>query len=350
MQNVNKVDLNDNKNGKRKRRRQRNMFGYYILVIFLTLSIGFSLSVTLLFNIKKIVIRGTTQYENADIIRTSGVIKGDNLIRLDTKEARKKIIENMLYIDDAVIKKGFPDKLYIDLTPSEKYAYVECKGGYMIISKGWKILELSADTTDENLITVNGFEPESNEIMKTAASMDKSKDKILHELLDQIAKQKIENIVSINLTDKYDIEINYENRITIIIGNSSDIEYKLKYAYQLLNETKELGKNKRGYLVYHEDLGYSFITSEEYNEINSKLSKSGELTQTDEISGTSTEIPSGEQEQAASDNLSKNTAVVTQPPYNNQTDENTKKNQVEGADINDEKYNHNTNKNTENTG
>jgi len=350
MQNVNKVDLNDNKNGKRKKRRQRNVFGYYILVIFLTLGIGFSLSVTLLFNIKKIVIKGTTQYGNADIIRTSGVIKGDNLIRLDTKEARKKILDNMLYIDDAVIKKGFPDKLYIELTPSEKYAYMECKGGYMVISKGWRILELSSDTTDKNLITIKGFNPVSNEVMNTASSSDKSKDKILHEILDQIIKQKIEKIVSIDLTDKYDIKINYENRINILIGNSSDIEYKLKYAYQLLNETKELGKNKSGYLIYHEDLGYSFITSEEYDKINSKLSQSTELPLTSEIPGASQETLSGEQAQQTGDDLNENTVSFTQPPYDNQIYENTKKSHITDADTYNEKYSQNTNKNTESTG
>ena len=73
MQNVKKIEIDNKKNRKRQRRRQKNMIGYYILVGFLALSIGISLSVTFLFNIKQIVFIGSSQYDTVEIIKASDI-------------------------------------------------------------------------------------------------------------------------------------------------------------------------------------------------------------------------------------------------------------------------------------
>lgn len=271
MRNVEKIDIEENKNKKRTRRRRRNFLGYYFIVIFLVITIGVSLSVTLLFNVKEIIVTGSTLYENVDIIKATGIVTGDNLVRLNTEDAEKNILEKMLYIDDVDIKKGFPDKLYINLTPSVAKAYIQCKGGYMLISKGWRILELTETPEDPALLVINGFDPVSTDKAMKAASIDAGKDAIINQIMTQIDNQGLEKIVSIDISNKFRIKINYDNRINIIIQNSSDLEYKLRYAYQLLTQTPQLGDNKKGYLVYHDSLGYSFISEEEYNEINSKI-------------------------------------------------------------------------------
>ncbi len=48
-------------------------------------------------------------------------------------------------------------------------------------------------------------------------SKDKDKDEALKTILDEISSQGIKNIVGIDLSDKYDIVLNYDNRIKIKI-------------------------------------------------------------------------------------------------------------------------------------
>lgn len=270
MQDVEKVEMNSGSSVKRQRRRKRKLHGYYFLVLFLVLVIGTALSMTLLFNIKEIVIIGSSQYNNVDIIKTSGISRGDNLIRLDTGEARSKVLAEMLYLDDIKFRKKFADSLEVELFPSNEMAYVQCQGGYMLISEGWRILGVSEQPEKKGLLKINGFDPLTNEPKDTMRSSDPDKNELLKNIMTAMDKNGLTNITVIDISDKYDITLVYEGRINIMLGNSKDLEYKLKYAKHILKE--ELRDNKIGYLIYHDSLGYSYVSKEEYDMINRKIS------------------------------------------------------------------------------
>jgi cell division protein FtsQ len=244
------------------------MTGYYILVVVLAIAIAFSLSVTVLFNVTEVIVNGATasRYSQSDIAASSGIKAKDNLVRMNTQKIREKMLEELLYVDDIAITKKFPDKVLIEVTPSIDIAYVECIGGYMIISEGWRITGHADAPDNKELMVINGFEAKSNEEKTVMTSEDNDKDQALKEILNEIKKQNIRNIVSIDISDKYDIVINYDNRIKIKIEKPNDIEYKLKYAYKII--TEELRENKSGYLIYRNSLGYSYVSDEEYNRIN----------------------------------------------------------------------------------
>lgn len=288
-QNVNKVNINDNKNRRRKRQRQKDLRGYIFVIIFLAIAIGASLSVTLLFNIKEIEISGTTMYENTDIIKSSGISAGDNLVRLSTEKAREKILSEMLYIDDVKIKKSFPDKVCMEITPSVEMAYVEYRGGYLLISEGYRILGMYETIENPDLMVIKGYFLTNEELAKKEKNEDEkeekekfvieektllhtdddiSNDETLKEIINQIKSGNISDISSIDLSTDYNIVLDYNNSIKIMIGNAFDIEYKLAYAYHII--TNELRQNKSGYLIYHDSLGYSYVSKEEYDEINKK--------------------------------------------------------------------------------
>lgn len=290
MQNVKKVDIENKNNHKRNRRRRKNMLGYYVLVAVLATGIAASLSVTLLFNVHEVEITGLdgSSYTEEEIVSSSGISRGDNLVRMNTENIRTDMLNGLLMIDDVKIKKAFPHKIQMDIVPSIETAYVECSGGYVLISENWRIIGQREKVENKDLIVVKGFECVTSEEKTTLASNDHDKGEILKNILDEIKKQNIEKMVSVDITDKYDIELNYDNRITIKIEKPDDIEYKLKYAYKII--TDELRENKNGYLIYRNSLGYSYVSEEEYNRINGNTGIS--LPQDDEsISPEITDIP-----------------------------------------------------------
>jgi len=270
VQDVEKVEMNSGSSVKRQRRRKQKIHGYYFMVIILVLVIGTALSMTLLFNIKEIVIVGSSQYNNVEIIKASGISRGDNLIRLDTGEARSKVLAEMLYLDDIQFRKKFADSIEVELFPSREMAYVECQGGYMLISEGWRILGVSEQPDKKGLLRINGFDTMTNKLKDTMRSADPDKDELLKNILNSMEKTGLVNITLIDISDKYNITLVYEGRINLMIGNSKDLEYKLKYAGHILKE--ELRNNKIGYLIYHDSLGYSYVSKEEYDMINRKIS------------------------------------------------------------------------------
>ncbi|MBQ8435461.1 MAG: cell division protein FtsQ, partial [Oscillospiraceae bacterium] len=64
MNDVVKTNVKRDQNSKRVRRRNRNKALYIFLVLILVLGIGVLLSVTLLFNIGKINIKGEVDYSD----------------------------------------------------------------------------------------------------------------------------------------------------------------------------------------------------------------------------------------------------------------------------------------------
>lgn len=245
MRDVVKTNVKREQNSKRKRRRRRHLSFYFFLVIILVVGIGVLLSITLLFNIKNIVIKGDVDYTDEDIIRVSGISVGDNLVRLDSKKASNDILSSMIFIEKAEIDKQYPDTIVINVSRCVATADVEYDGGYLIVSANGKILG-KTDTRSEELLLVEGFEPSDETLGTYLKSTDPQKDGIFYELFDSIKSHEDNKIVSFDISDKYDININYGNKIIFDMGNSNDITYKLELAATVLDD---LSDDKEGYLT-----------------------------------------------------------------------------------------------------
>lgn len=245
MRDVVKTNVKREQNSKRKRRRRRHTSFYFFLVFLMVIGFGVLLSVTLLFNIKEIKISGEKDYKDEDIIFMSGINKGDNLVRLDSKEASEKILSSMVYIESAEIDKQYPETLVIKVTKCVATANIECEDGFLVVSAKGKILDKVKEKSD-NLLYIKGFEPSVETLGTFLKSVDNQKDDILYELLDEYAKEDKHKITAVDMSDKYEISIDFKNRITFEMGNSNDISYKLSLAKTVLDD---LSEDKEGYMT-----------------------------------------------------------------------------------------------------
>lgn len=244
MRDVVKTNVKREQNRKRKRRRRRHTSIYFFLVLLMVTGIGILLSVTLFFNVKAIKVEGDVDYTNDDVIRMSGIKVGDNLIRLDSEKASEGILLSMIYIETAEIDKQYPGTIEIKVSKCIPTAIIESKSGYLVVSANGKILEKKAVIQDE-LFTIKGYETLSDKPGDHISSNDKQATEIVNELLKECGKYD-GKITSIDVTDKFDITVNYENRITFKMGNSNDIPYKLNLAGTVL---EEISKNKKGIMT-----------------------------------------------------------------------------------------------------
>ncbi|MGN0614420.1 MAG: cell division protein FtsQ/DivIB, partial [Porcipelethomonas sp.] len=244
MRDVVKTNVKREQNSKRARRRKKNIPLYIFLILIAVLGIGVLLSVTLLFGVEKINVKGDVDYSNETVIKASGIEIGDNLVRLDAGKAEEKILSSMIYIEEADISKKYPDTLEIDLKRCTPSANVEYDGGYLIISPKGKILENEKEPQSE-LLMVKGLEPVSFNKGEYIKSSDDQKAEIFLEIIEALSKGK-SSVTSIDMTDIYSIQIVYDDRITFELGNSNDISYKLKLADTVLEDISE---DKKGTMV-----------------------------------------------------------------------------------------------------
>lgn len=71
---------------------------------------------------------------------------------------------------------------------------------------------------------------------KTLASRDSQKDKIFQSLSERIAKGLDCPVTSIDLADKYNINLIFDGRVSFQLGNWSDMDYKITLAETVLGQ------------------------------------------------------------------------------------------------------------------
>lgn len=245
MQDVEKTEIQRHNNARRIRRRNRMRPLYGLVVAVLVVFVGVALSRTVFFNIQTIVVDGSaSQYSKDDIAHASGVHTGDNLMRVDADEVKQNVLSECYFVESVTVKKEFPDELVITVTPSEPAYNVVDDSGTLQVDVSGKILKNSPET-DASLPTITGFEAEVREPGQMLASKDSQKDAIFQTLTELIAKGLDCPITAIDLTDKYDIALTFDNRVEFFLGNWSDLEYKVTLAETVLTK---LSSDKIGYL------------------------------------------------------------------------------------------------------
>ena len=221
-----------------RRKHKRNLTLYYVMVFIIVMSILIVLSLTVFFNINTIVIKGESVYTTEEIMNVLGVKKGENLFRKKMGDIESQVLSNLPEIETVKVQRALPDKLKVTVTPCIPFADIEVDGRYYEISQSFKITkEVSA--LDENLLHINGLDPESSEIGQIATSSDKYKNDILKTIMDTIERIDFQGITTIDITDRLNIRLIYKNKIPLEVGSSLDLEYKIEFLKSVIDEKIE---------------------------------------------------------------------------------------------------------------
>lgn len=248
----------------KKRRSKAALSAYYTLIFMLVAGVGVFLSLTVLFKTDKIVVVGETPYNEADIIEASGIVLGENIIRASFKDEAQRIPNTLLYVETAEITKKFPTTIVITVTQTKACYNVETDGEYLIVSQSGKVLDKLVSPVD-GLLTVNGINPADTNPFARLEDSETDKAEILFSLKKAIDKTEIGGIASVDLSDKYNISLNYEDRIEVQIGNSNNIDYKIEYAKSVF-ESNKIGTNADGYLIIDDNGEGHFVSRESMEE------------------------------------------------------------------------------------
>lgn len=244
MNDVEKTNIERQNSGKRMRRRKRMMSVYVITIIMLVLTIGITMCFTFLFNVDSIVVSGESQtYDYMKIVEHSGIRAGDNLLRLNTKKAEQQILDELLYVETADVSRDFPSTLRINVTRCIPAYNVQYEDGVLLVSRQGKILSDNNFYSDiENLPIIYGLEPSDTEAGKALESVNPNKYEAFIQIISRFDRDDNTQIESIDITNEYEIIVNYRNGLVFEMGNWSDVEYKLDLAQNVMNDDNIKGK------------------------------------------------------------------------------------------------------------
>ena len=230
-------------NGKKvklhRRSRRSNVTTYTAVAVAVITTVGLILSLCFFFNLKQVAVNGVTLYTSDQILEVGGVVNGANLFRTNTDLIEQRLVETLPYVESATVTKDFPNSLTIDIVEAEKIAEIEDDGKYYVLSRSGRILEMANPTHNSSLPLVKGFELSSPEINEKLRSSDEYKAKVLMQVLEDIESSGIQHIEVVDITNRTDIVLWYEDRIDLRVGSSMDMEYKLTCMKAVIEKSLE---------------------------------------------------------------------------------------------------------------
>lgn len=262
----------------RKRRKRLSAYiVYYIIFGILAVVILTVLSTTVLFNLSKYRITGDTVYTEQQIIDAAGVNVGDNLILMDAGAVKDRLIAALPYVDKVEVSRNiFTCALEIKLNPATAVANVKKNDRYYLVSENGRIMDAELKAPDKNCVVVLGFDPEYAKSGDFLSVSDEGSRNMLTKLLravktyDEIddeneyeAQQKYDcvfalielckeldisgHIKTIDISSIYGIKLNYDNKLTLELGDMTDAKLKLTVGKNLIDKGEFDGE--KGVLV-----------------------------------------------------------------------------------------------------
>jgi len=244
MKDVVKEEMGRVQNTKRKRRRVRRRFAYGFLVAILILGLVASLSTTMFFNVTNIVVVNETSATEEQIVSLSGIKYKENLIRLDSKKAEKRITAGIAYAENVKIEKKFPSTVQINVEKAKPVANISQSYGYLLVSGSNRVLEELKDGPLPDLLVITGYNPAQGTIGMYLQSEDEKRDNVLKTLTAAVEECNNRNIKSIDMTDQSRIVVQFGDNVEFHMGSSVDAVYKLRLAAKTIEQLNPEKKYK----------------------------------------------------------------------------------------------------------
>jgi cell division septal protein FtsQ len=269
-----------------------------VAAIVLALTLGMSI----FFKVENIYVAGTDKYSAWDIREASGIQVGDNLLTLGKAKVSGKIIARLPYVEKVRIGIKLPDTVNIEIVESDiSYAIQAEDNGWWFINSQGRVLEMTTGIIAEYFTRIEGvkimipaigqqaiaataevdvpFEPDDDTTESTettdvtqppTAPMDTVN---AAEQLATVIKliQHLESngvvgeVTKINVTDLFNIELIYEDRYRVQLGDTSQMDRKVRSMTEAIAQMSDYqrGELDVSFTIWPDRAGYTPLQNDE---------------------------------------------------------------------------------------
>ncbi len=200
---------------------------------------------TPVFSIKTIYVTGNEMLTDEQVIKASGIDVGSNLFLANTRKAEKNI-GSLGYIENVSVNRKFLSDIHIKVKECTETAYIAFSGNFVGIDEDAKVLSITKSSKLKPKKTVvSGFALKKAEKGDIAECKDNKKDEILKEILSSLKEEKlISKTKKIDLSDKDNLKIVLNSDTSVVLGDSDQINYKIKCIRAVMEELGEIRGGK----------------------------------------------------------------------------------------------------------
>ncbi|MEA4912338.1 MAG: FtsQ-type POTRA domain-containing protein [Oscillospiraceae bacterium] len=235
--------MNDRRRKQKKKRRAHAL----AWLIFIGLAVCVVLSLTVLFPVVSVTVTGdVTSYSQQDILDAAGIETGKNLFSFSAARVKSRICESLPYIENASVHRKMSGEVTIECTESTDFLAIPCGDCCLIINTALKIV--ARENPDEKGRTeVFGLSPKTPVVGAVLQVSDAEGTEYLQYVIDAImAEELLPHIVSINVADKLNIALSYEDRLYVMVGTANNIGDKMKMLAHVTSS--KLSETETGYI------------------------------------------------------------------------------------------------------
>jgi cell division protein FtsQ len=218
---------------KRKKHRRRVLAVFYLCLFLAVLGTAAALSLHVLFRITEISVTGTSRYTEQQIIAASGIKTGDNLFLVATKDDAQAIRRRLPYIGSVKVTRKFPTSVQIAVQSANVLGAAACGNSYVILGSDGTVLETTS-SQPENCASFQGLKFKKAQVGYPVEFSDQEQESVFNSVMEAVGTVGLGKITSADFSSTTRIRLVYDGRVTVDLGTPTDLDYKLKFAKELL--------------------------------------------------------------------------------------------------------------------
>jgi len=218
------------------------------------------LSLTVFFPVEKITVdSGNTIYTSEQIIKASGIKKGENLW-MTGFDAEENIPVKLPFISEAVVERKFPSSIVIKTKPAKAVYCFKVKNEFYLCDNQYKVLAVKKER-DESLTLISGSDVNQTKVGNLLSFTNDKKRNMLEKIFSLLSEKKIK-LNSVDITELLEINIRVENRFTVHLGSSANFDSKISHLAGMLQKAYADVKGSIDLSDYTPENGSGILTRE----------------------------------------------------------------------------------------
>ncbi len=222
-----------------KKRKSKKIRRFLFLSILLIALLGTATYFVLenFFVVKEISIQKSDIYQSADVSACANIKKGVPLYKIDKKKIAEKVEAKFPYLEEVKIAYKLPDKVQIRFR--EEYGNYSIALGVELfaLDDNMQVLAKEDGKSGIERIEIISGDVKSCIVGESLSFIDEDTAPILRSLVKALNDKKmIDSVNSINVSNQFDIRVDYEGRFDLALGDHQDLPLKLAMVQKILED------------------------------------------------------------------------------------------------------------------
>lgn len=254
--------------------------------------LALTLAMSIFFKVENIHVAGMQKYSAWDVREASGIQQGDNLLTLGKAKVSGKIIARLPYVEKVRVGIKLPDTVNIEVVESDvTYAIQAEDNGWWFINSQGRVLDMTTGIIAEYFTKIEGVkimipvtgqqavaftgqpaatEAETDPAAPTDATEAPTSPVETMNATEQLSVaiailQNLEyngvvgEVTNVNVSDLYNIELTYEDRYQVLVGDTSQLDRKIRSMREAVQQMSDYqqGILDVSFTIWPDRVGYT---------------------------------------------------------------------------------------------